>query len=161
MTSTSSVHPPILDTTLPGTPAKEWANNTTSALLPGSQSTATTPGSELPGAYPNAQEALAPITNSGPGVGETLVETARTYLPQGVLNTMDNYLGESVFVNQHSTLAESSRYQHYRSCQGVRERHSSPTLPSIAGDFRCQFRRKDIWRRSTSWHQFRIWRCKT
>jgi nucleoid-associated protein YgaU len=101
MTSANTVHPPVLDPSSPGTPAGEWANNTTHALVPDanqpptSQSTVTTPGNELPGAYPASPEANN-ATATAQGFGDTLVDTARPYLPQGVINTMENYLGVSL-----------------------------------------------------------------
>lgn len=105
MTSTSTVHPPVLDPTIPGTPAGEWANKTTHALVPDAnqpptdQSTVTTPGNELPGAYPASLEANG-ATTTAQGLGDTLVDTARPYLPQGVINTMQNYLGMPLSIKQ-------------------------------------------------------------
>lgn len=95
---TSTVHPPVLDPTIPGTPAGEWADKTTSALVPDgyqpavNQSTVTTPGAELPGAFPASHE-TSNSTLTAQGIQDTIVDTARTYLPQGMINTMENYLG--------------------------------------------------------------------
>jgi hypothetical protein len=129
-------NPPIIDThALPSTPAHEWANETTTALKsnptpdplvvsnpnsaaealstipPASKRPAfvanpSTPGNELPGAYPRSSAAeVAP--DALPTVGEAkdtafgVVESARAYLPaqQDVTNALEaakGYLPQAI-----------------------------------------------------------------
>ena len=102
---TSSVQPPVLNPSL-GTPSGEWANKTASSLDQPSQGTpldttsgqvtsqspGVTPGSELPGAFPDRDQG-EPSTGTT-NITETIVDTARQYLPAGVVNTVQNYLGK-------------------------------------------------------------------
>lgn len=94
----SSVQPPVLNPPL-GTPSKEWAEKTKSSLdptsknitgQPTSQSPGVTPGNELPGAFPNRGETPTGATN----ITETIVGTAKQYLPASVSNTIGNLLGK-------------------------------------------------------------------
>lgn len=102
---TSSVQPPVLNPPL-GTPSNEWADKTTSSLNPLSQgppqnttpgqaigqSPGVTPGSELPGAFPDRDQGE---TSTGTtNLTEAIVGTAKQYLPAGVVNTVENYLGK-------------------------------------------------------------------
>lgn len=102
---TSSVQPPILNPPL-GTPSSEWAKKTTSPFdqpsqatpqnttsqLHTNQSPAVTPGNELPGAFPNrGQEETSTGTTN---ITETIVDTAKQYLPTGVMNKVETLLGK-------------------------------------------------------------------
>jgi hypothetical protein len=95
---TSSIQPPVLDPPL-GTPSSEWAKKTTSSLDPSSQQTpqnttpgqatgqspGVTPGNELPGAFPDRGQGE---TSTGTtNITETLVDTAKQFLPASVVNT--------------------------------------------------------------------------
>jgi hypothetical protein len=100
---TSSVQPPVLNPSL-GTPSGEWAEKTTSSFDPSSkdketpqdntsgqttsQSPGVTPGSEFPGAFPRGESSTG-ATN----ITETIVDTAKQYLPTRVVNTVETYLG--------------------------------------------------------------------
>lgn len=92
---------PVLDSTLPRTPAHEWANETTDALSSNDKlvgefkpptmfdskpSAVSTPGNDLPGAYPKTSEHETapdplPSTEQIKGAGVTVIETAKAYLP--------------------------------------------------------------------------------
>jgi hypothetical protein len=101
---TSSVQPPVLNPPL-GTPSSEWAKKTTSSLDPSSQGTpqnttseratgqspGVTPGNELPGAFPNRGQGE---TSASTNITETIVDTAKQYLPAGVVNTVGTLLGK-------------------------------------------------------------------
>lgn len=106
---TSSVQPPVLNPSL-GTPSTEWANKTTASLDPSSQGTpqnttsgqttgqssSETPGSELPGAFPNRDQGE---TSTGTtNITETIVDTAKQYLPTSVVNT---FLGKPPSLSAH------------------------------------------------------------
>ena len=110
---TSSAQPPVLSPPL-GTPSSEWAKNTTSSLGPSSQGTpknttpgraadqspGATPGNELPGAFPNrgqGETSVGTTTN----ITETIVDTARQYLPAGVVNTVGTFLGKPLSPSAH------------------------------------------------------------
>jgi len=97
---------PVLNPSL-GTPSREWADKTASSLDQPSQETpqnttsgqatshspGVTPGNELPGAFPNRDKAE---TSTGTtNLAETIVGTARQYLPTGVANTVQTFLGKS------------------------------------------------------------------
>lgn len=107
----SSAQPPVLNPPL-GTPSSEWAEKTTSSLDPFSQGTpqnttseratdqspGVTPGNELPGAFPNrgqGETSVGTTTN----ITETIVDTAKQYLPAGVVNTVGTLLGKPLFPN--------------------------------------------------------------
>lgn len=101
---TSTVQPPVLNPPL-GTPSSEWAKNTTSSLDPPSQSKPrtvvseqatnqspnVTPGNELPGAFPNRGQGES--STSATNITESIVDTAKQYLPTGVMNTVQGFLG--------------------------------------------------------------------
>lgn len=102
---TSSIQPPVLNPSL-GTPSGEWADKTASSFDQPSQETpqnstsgqttsqspGVTPGNELPGAFPDRDKA-EPSTGTT-NLTETIVGTARQYLPAGVVNTVQTYLGK-------------------------------------------------------------------
>lgn len=105
MTSSINAQPPVLNPSL-GTPSSEWADKTASSFDQPSQGTpqnstsgqaaiqspGVTPGNELPGAFPNRDK---PETSTGTtNLTETIVDTARQYLPAGVVNTVQTYLGK-------------------------------------------------------------------
>lgn len=104
---TSSVQPPILNPPL-GTPSSEWAKKTTSSFDPPSQaehqdsipaqaisqSPGVTPGNELPGAFPNRGQ--GETSTSSTNITETIVDTAKQYLPASVMNTVETFLGKSL-----------------------------------------------------------------
>lgn len=146
---TSSVQPPVLDPSL-GTPSNEWAEKTTSSFDPPSKgegapqnttsgqatshSPGVTPGSELPGAFPQGETSTG-TTN----ITETIVDTARQYLPSGVVNTVETYLGKPLSPNNRERPLEShasSRRQQqlfrklrtWQGCQGLRARRLSQTF---------------------------------
>jgi hypothetical protein len=89
----STLKTPVL-TTLPGTQVKEWETATATTLKHEAQSGESTPGPDIPGAFPALDEPSADST-SGQGVGDTVMDTARQYLPQSVVNTMETYIGRS------------------------------------------------------------------
>lgn len=75
---------------LPTTPADEWADSTKTALgeqhdhiQPPLQHTLSTPGPELPGAYPRTAEDVKPVDTSAFNPHNVL-NTAKQYLPQAV-----------------------------------------------------------------------------
>ncbi|KAF9645776.1 hypothetical protein BDM02DRAFT_3189402 [Thelephora ganbajun] len=100
---TSIVQPPVLNPSL-GTPSNEWAEKTASSFDPSSQgmpknttsgqatgqSPGVTPGSELPGAFPSRGQGESSDTTN---ITETIVDTAKYYLPAGVVNTVETILG--------------------------------------------------------------------
>jgi hypothetical protein len=65
-----------------------------------------TPGHDFPGAFPSSNEIGLLSTHS---VGESLADTARTYLPQSVINTVDAYFGTHV---SSSVIASSNDVPH-------------------------------------------------
>ena len=99
---TSSVQPPVLNPPL-GTPSSEWAQNTASSLDPLSSETpqnttsqqttlhspGVTPGIELPGAFPNRDQG-----ESSTNITDSIVDTAKQYLPTSVMSTVENFLGK-------------------------------------------------------------------
>jgi len=58
-----------------------------------SQSGESTPGFDIPGAFPLSGESA--VQSSGQGDGDTVIDTARQYLPRNVINTMEMYMGFS------------------------------------------------------------------
>ena len=111
---TSSVQPPVLNPPL-GTPSSEWAKKTTFSLDPSSQETSqnttsgrdtnqspgVTPGNELPGAFPNrgqGETSAGATTN----ITETVVDTARYYLPASVVNRVETFLGKPLSPSVHT-----------------------------------------------------------
>ena len=110
---TSSVQPPVLNPTL-GTPSSEWAKNTTSSLDPSSQGTSQsttserpteqspsgTPGNEFPGAFPNRDQGET-STGTTTNITETVVGTAKQYLPASVVNTVETFLGKPLSPRIH------------------------------------------------------------
>ena len=104
---TSSVQPPVLSPPL-GTPSSEWAKKTTATLdpsqgtpqnttseQPSSHSPAVTPGNELPGAFPNRDQGE---TSTGTtNITDTIVDTAKQYLPTSVVNTVGTFLSKPLF----------------------------------------------------------------
>jgi hypothetical protein len=73
-TTTPNLVPTIESTALPSTPADEWAESTHNMLAAHKSSTPLEmPGPPVPGAFPEEQ---APERS-----GETLVDTAKLYLP--------------------------------------------------------------------------------
>jgi len=109
---TSSVQPPVLDPSL-GTPSNEWAKKITSSLDPSSQETSqagqgtgqspgVTPGSELPGAFPDRGQ--GETSTGATNITETIVDTAKQYLPTSVVNTVGTLLGGS---NGNSTATDN------------------------------------------------------
>jgi hypothetical protein len=143
-TMTSSVQPPVLNPSL-GTPSGEWAEKTTSSLEPPSQETpqnttsgqasnqspGVTPGSELPGAFPDRGQG-EPSTGTTT-LTETLVDTAKQYLPTGVMNTVETYLGG----NNNPTGATGSDKDVRASEHDV---YHKPSLPSqeLRGALPCE-----------------------
>ena len=113
---TSSVQPPVLNPSL-GTPSSERADKTTSSFDQPSQGTSqnttsgeatsqspgVTPGSELPGAFPNRDQ--GETSTGATNLTDTIVDTARQYLPSGIANTVQSYLGKS-----HLPTNESDRF---------------------------------------------------
>lgn len=105
---TSSVQPPVLNPPL-GTPSGEWAKKTTSTLDPSSQGTsqnttfeqptshspAVTPGNELPGAFPNRDQGETSTDTTN--ITDTIVDTAKQYLPTSVVNTVGTFLSKPLF----------------------------------------------------------------
>lgn len=106
---TSSVQPPVLNPPL-GTPSSEWAQKTTSSLDPlsqgVSQSTTSdqatskppavmTPGNELPGAFPNRGQGETPTSTTN--ITESIVDTAKQYLPTSVMNKVETLLGKPLY----------------------------------------------------------------
>ncbi|EEB95878.1 hypothetical protein MPER_05086, partial [Moniliophthora perniciosa FA553] len=109
----ASIAPPrINDTTLPATPAHEWAEETSSKLqatsdttLPSSEqpnlaSSVSTPGVEVPGSYPRGLDANAPNANP-----TGVLDMAKQYLPaqqdvqqalKNATETAKQYLPQSV-----------------------------------------------------------------
>jgi hypothetical protein len=93
------LNPPI------GTPSNEWAKKTTSSLdpfpqessknvIPESQSPGVTPGDELPGAFPSHGQGETSTGPTGPtNITETIVDTAKQYLPTSVMNKVETFLG--------------------------------------------------------------------
>ena len=107
---TSSVQPPVLNPSL-GTPSGEWAEKTTSSFDPSSKDNATpqnttsgkvtsqspgaTPGSEFPGAFPRGE------TSTGPtNITDTIVDTAKQYLPSSVMGAVGTYFGKPLSPNK-------------------------------------------------------------
>lgn len=115
---TSSVQPPVLNPPL-GTPSNEWAKKTTSSLNPSSQETPqdTTPGqvtdqspgvtprNELPGAFPNRDQGET-STGTTTNITETIVDTAKQYLPAGVFNTVETFLGKPLSPRTQDRLSD-------------------------------------------------------
>jgi hypothetical protein len=107
---TSSVQPPVLKPSL-GTPSNEWAKEITASIDPStretpqnttsgqpiSQSPGVTPGSELPGAFPNRGQ--GETSTDATNITETIVDTAKYYLPTSVANTVETFLGKPLFSN--------------------------------------------------------------
>ena len=103
---TSSVQPPVLNPPL-GTPSNEWAKKTVSSLDPSSQGTSqnttsgratdqspgVTPGNELPGAFPSRGQGET-STGITTNITETVVDTAKQYLPASVVNTVETFFGK-------------------------------------------------------------------
>jgi len=126
----SSVQPPVLNPPL-GTPSKEWAEKTTSSLDPTSknttgqpisQSPGVTPGNELPGAFPNRGETSTGVTN----ITETIVDTAKQYLPTSVTNTIGNLLGTSGTDTNHDVRASEHDVYHHPSLPSQERRGALP-----------------------------------
>lgn len=102
---TSSVQPPVLNPPI-GTPSNEWAKKTASSLDPLSQGTpqnttsgqaagqspGVTPGNELPGAFPDRGQ--GETSTGATNITETIVDTAKQFLPTSVANTVETYLGK-------------------------------------------------------------------
>lgn len=94
---TSSLQPPVLNPPL-GTPSSEWSTESNPSLdpppqespqntTPGQvtdQSPDVTPGNELPGAFPDRDQGAFPER-----------DTAKQYLPTGVINTVGTFLGNN------------------------------------------------------------------
>lgn len=106
---TSSVQPPVLNPPL-GTPSNEWAKKTASSFdqpsqetpqnitsgQPIDQSPSVTPATELPGAFPDRDQGE---TSTGTtNITDTIVDTARQYLPASVMSTVGNFLGKPIFL---------------------------------------------------------------
>lgn len=103
---TSSVQPPVLNPPL-GTPSNEWAKKTASSFDPSSQETpqnttseqptrqspSVTPGNELPGAFPNSGQ--GETSTSTTNITDTIVDTAKQYIPASVMSTVGNFLGNN------------------------------------------------------------------
>jgi len=112
---TSSAQPPVLNPSL-GTPSSEWAEKATSSLDPLSQGTpqnttsgqaigespGVTPGNELPGAFPNRGQGETSV--GATNITETIVDTAKYYLPPSVANTVQTFLGKPLSSNAHERL---------------------------------------------------------
>ena len=111
---TSSVQPPVLNPPI-GTPSNEWAKKTASSFDPPSQGTpqnvtsgqptiqspGATPGDELPGAFPDRGQEE---TSTGPiNITDTIVDTAKQYLPTSVMNKVETYLGIAPIFRSHKT----------------------------------------------------------
>jgi hypothetical protein len=100
----TSIQPPVLDPPV-GTPANEWEKKTTSSLDPSSQGTSqnttsgqatgqsprVTPGTELPGAFPDRGQEETSTGNTN--ITETIVDTAKQYLPTSVVGAVGTFLG--------------------------------------------------------------------
>ena len=106
----------VIDKSPVSTPAHEWAQQTTTALSsqtfaaadgPAAESTATTPGVDLPGSFPRElgskepKDALDPIASSLPSIETareeatrvlgTVSETVKSYLPESVAKVLREY----------------------------------------------------------------------
>lgn len=85
---------------LPTTPAHEWTESTTNALAeqpeqpPSLQRTISTPGPQLPGAYPRTTEDVKPIDTSALKP-QNVLNTAKHYLPQVVTSYFEGVQPES------------------------------------------------------------------
>lgn len=117
---TSSVQPPVLNPPL-GTPSSEWADKTTSSLDPSSQGTpqnttsgqatgqspGVTPGNELPGAFP--KHGQGETSTGTTNITETIVDTAKQYLPTSVVNTVGTFMGKLL----SPSINEKRSWSHY------------------------------------------------
>jgi hypothetical protein len=89
---TSSVQPPVLNPSLASSldpPSQGTPQNTTPGQATG-KSPSVTPGSELPGAFPNRGQEE---TSTGTTNIKTIVDTAKQYFPTSVANTVGTFLG--------------------------------------------------------------------